>query len=935
MGILNFFQTKNSSEYLDNNKSKKKRVKPKQKIGKREVDNGFGKIRVTPLEDAFQLASLLEINLFDRPIGAYVLKKGEDSFTIQFGFECLGVHSTLKDEEIDPIFDAIESGLKDLPFDERLTIHLGSFTTDAERQAELETVVETAPNPELQYLVLSEKARIRQLTRQGIRKPKFLRLYGTYTIEPETVGTTDNIEKALAFIEKSWKKFTGEIHELRFFRVEKLLYASFIDGFQRWEQLLANKMGLEIRPFTAQEMWSHLWSRFNDTPPPPIPQLLVLDENGLRENQYSDVHPTTLLMESESSVPVADRRWTHIKNKYIGALTFQDKPGGWTDKYAQMSYLWKVLARDEVYDTEIYCQLMRANDGLVKSNMQRITKQSTVSAELATEKSSVDVGSLLKIEDAVAAQAELYRGAVGIHTAVVFLVYRPSREKLDEACRHLQSLFLRPAWVIRETEYPWKIWLQTFPICWERLMTTPFNRRRLYLNSEVVGLMPLVRTRSGDKTGFELIAGEGGTPVFIDLYDRHKNLGLFGTTRSGKSVMAAGILTQALARGMPVVAMDYPKPDGSSTFTDYTRFMGEDGAYFDIGKESSNLFELPDLSSLSPQLQKERFEDYKDFLTSALMAMAIGGKRTSGMRDTAILDTVRSILTLALDAFFSDWQIRDRYATAFTHGFGSQEWQQMPTLNDFLSYCSTERLRLDSLAGDIPAALQLIKLRLRFWLTSRVGRAIALPSTFRSNARLLVFALRNLSNDEDAAILSLSAYSAALRRALASKASIFFIDESPILFEYDSIAALVGRLCANGAKSGIRVILSAQDPDTIATSPSGAKIFQNLSTRLIGRIQPTAADSFVNILKYPPEIIYKNSTESFFPRRSGMYSQWLLDDNGIYTYCRYYPSAELLAAVANNPEEQAARAIAFQKYSDKFIAIQEFSKQLVALSKSA
>jgi hypothetical protein len=51
-----------------------------------------------------------------------------------------------------------------------------------------------------------------------------------------------------------------------------------------------------------------------------------------------------------------------------------------------------------------------------------------------------------------------------------------------------------------------------------------------------------------------------------------------------------------------------------------------------------------------------------------------------------------------------------------------------------------------------------------------------------------IFALRNLSNDEDAAILSLSAYSAALRRALASPASIFFIDESPILFEFDAIA---------------------------------------------------------------------------------------------------------------------------------------------------
>ncbi len=52
-----------------------------------------------------------------------------------------------------------------------------------------------------------------------------------------------------------------------------------------------------------------------------------------------------------------------------------------------------------------------------------------------------------------------------------------------------------------------------------------------------------------------------GTPVFLDLYNQHKNLRLFATTRAGKSVLASGILTQALAHGMPVVAMDYPKPE--------------------------------------------------------------------------------------------------------------------------------------------------------------------------------------------------------------------------------------------------------------------------------------------------------------------------------------------------------------------------------------
>ncbi|PMB27572.1 hypothetical protein [Fischerella thermalis] len=900
------------------------------KQGKRVVENGERKVRLSPLEDAFSLVSMLQLNLQERSVGAYLLRKGMNNYLINFGFECKGIHNSLRNEQISPVFDAIEAGLKDLPQGERLTIHLSSFTDDRERQQQLKSLIKQAPNEELQYLLMGDRSRVSQLTQQGIRKPKQLRLYCSYTLEGQTQGTTDVIEKLIAKLERTWKSFTGQLSEIQFTQIERLLYTSFTDGFQLWEQLLSNKMGLDIRPLSASELWEILWQRFNDTPPRPVPQLLVLDEDGLREEVYSEVHPTSLLMESSSSIPVADRRWVHIKGKYIGALTFVDKPGGWTDKEHQLRYLWEVLSRERIYDTEIYTQLTRANDALVKTNMQRLTKQSQTASQIAAEGNSIDVKATLNIKKSVAAQEELYEGAVPIHTAVVFLVHRSSREQLDEACRYLESCFLRPAWVVRETEYPWRVWLQTFPITWERLMAVPYNRRLVYLSSEIPGLMPLVRTKSGDDTGFELIASEGGTPVFVDLYTQHKNLGLFGTTRSGKSVAAAGILTHALAHGMPVVAMDYPKPDGSSTFTDYTQFMGSDGAYFDIGKESSNLFELPNLSNLDPKLQQERFEDYKDFLQTALLAMIVGSKRGEGVQEKIATDTVRSILALAIKAFFSDDQIRDRYAAAFTCGFGSPEWEAIPTLVDFLSYCSYERLRLEANSSDVKVALEQVKLRLRFWLESRVGKAISRPSTFNSDARLLIFALRNLSNDEDAAILSLSAYSAALRRALAAPASVFFIDESPILFEYDSIAALVGRLCANGAKAGIRVIISAQDPDTIAQSPSGAKIFQNLTTRLIGRIQPSAIDSFVQILKYPKEIISRNATESFFPKKESVYSQWLLDDNGIFTFCRYYPAFNLLAVVANNPYEQHQRTAALSRYPDKFIALTELSKQLIA-----
>jgi hypothetical protein len=364
--------------------------------------------------------------------------------------------------------------------------------------------------------------------------------------------------------------------------------------------------------------------------------------------------------------------------------------------------------------------------------------------------------------------------------------------------------------------------------------------------------------------------------------------------------LVSGILTQALAHGIPVVALDFPKPDGSSTFTDYTEFMEGNGAYFDISKQSNNLFEQPDLRSLSPEEQRDRLLDYTGFLESALMTMVLG----SSTENQLLSQTVRSLINLALSAFFADVGIQERYKQAIAGGFGSQAWQKTPTLKDFLYFCSPEHLQLDSLSGRVDDALSQIQLRLRFWLSSRVGQSISAPSSFPTDAQLLVFALRNLSDNEDAAVLSLSAYSAALRRALSSPASIFFIDEAPIL--------------------------SAQDPDTIAKSKAASKILQNLSTRLIGRIQPVAVDSFVSILKYPRDIISRNATESFFPRKEGIYSQWLLDDNGIYTFCRYYPGFEQLAVVANNPNEQTARQKAMLQHRDKYEAISVFARQLIA-----
>ena len=447
--------------------------------------------------------------------------------------------------------------------------------------------------------------------------------------------------------------------------------------------------------------------------------------------------------------------------------------------------------------------------------MQRLLKQSNVVATMAQSKMDIDVGAQVRTRRTVQAQEKLYEGAMPVRIGVLFLVHRDTVTQLDEACTALSECFQLPAVVVREVEITWQLWLQTLFTSWDKVLGAPFKRQLTYLTNEAPGFIPLTLTRPGSSKGFELIADEGGTPVRIDFVQEHRNMAVFGTTRSGKSVLVSGMLSQFLAEGYPIVALDYPKPDGTSTFSDYAAFLKPRAAYFDIGKESNNLLEQPDLRHLPDEQQKERFEDYKSFLESAIVTMVL----PSAQEDAMLEQTVRSLVGRALTAFFKDKGIQERYTQALDGGFGSDAWKQTPTLSDFMEFCTIEALDIEEASGLIRNAQAQIQLQLDYWLNSRIGKAIGRPSSFPTDSQLLVFALRNLSNENEAAILSLSAYSAALRRALESPKSIFFIDESPILFAYRTISRLIGRLCANGAKAGIRVFLSAQGTFKLKSMP--------------------------------------------------------------------------------------------------------------------
>ncbi|WP_416671437.1 hypothetical protein [Egbenema bharatensis] len=876
-----------------------------------------------PFEDETHLECICKLNIRGRNIGAYLLKRGQQ-FSFVFGFKAPGIHTLFSREQAEATLNQIEAGLKGFRPGDRLRIHFRSFADDGERQQELEQLVNATDCLETQFLLLAQQRSTRSLTESSERQMKQLYLFATYTIEPGKEMSSDHLERVLAWMIAQYEALKGMKERKEHEQYQQMLKHAFSYGYFHWEQLINSRMGLQASAMTAEELWGYLWQQFNTHSPPPLPQCLVLQENQgklcLEEEIRDDGHAVSVLLRGEQGRPAhpkADRQWVRVRSQFVGALALESKPTGFASPEHQLYYLWQALAN--VPDCEVVCELAAADRMMTRITLQRLTRQNITATYRATEFKNVDVASQVRAKRGIEAQEKIFEGAMPIWVSVLALVHRTDPESLNESCQKISHAFPQGEF-IRETEVAWLLWLKSLPIVEGWLLGD--NRKQLYLTNEAPALMPLACSRAVDTQGLELITRQGNMPLLIDFVHKHRGILIFGETRSGKSVLASDIFVWAIAHGMNVISLDYPKPDGTTTYTDLVKFFGEQGAYFDIGSERNNLFQIPDLRHLPLQQQEERLEDYKEFLVKALNTMVMG-TQTEGQ----LGKRVHTMLWQALAVFFADSQIQKRYQVAFEHGLGSKAWRKMPTLMDFVETVRGLDLGVDSeLAREATAT---ILLELQGWLTSRVGKAISQPSTIRADARFTVFALRNVGDNIEAAVLALSAQSMAFRKALEVTDSLLAIDESPILFKYNGIAQIIGQVCANGAKAGIRPLIIGQDPDTIANSIAGSQILQNLNTRLIGAIQPNALASYERFFGYNPAVLLPNTNESFRTNPSQLCSHWLVDADARLVQCRHHPAPELLAAVANNQKEQRARHRVLAQHPNKFAGYKAFADEYV------
>ena len=922
-------------------KNSQTRIKLKPVI----VQSRKGKIhRFMPFQNETDLTCLVEIEKDGRKISGLLLTNEKGTkYQIVFGFKTQGLHDLLFKSEVAETASSIEEGMKDLMPGEKMTFYLGCHSEDDEKQEELDRMADNCNLKPISVLIRNEQVRVRELTRKGSRQIWDSAIFCTWTADNEgQQASRDFISKMVDGITNLVNGLAGtkQYHEEQFYI--RILRKAFDEGFIPWEILLNTKMGLEISPMNTEDTWKWLWKRFNKGVAPKVPQVLTLEETDrgfkIYEKRATEKHSITVLIKGDKGLSACpehhqsnDKVYIPGKNQVCGVLTMDEAPGGWANAREQLRFIWKTLSNSYVHDTEAWVEVSVGNNFIISDNLEKQAKQSkTASTRAVTKGQGRDIGAEIKQEESFDAQKRLYQGAKALNCGVAFLVYRTNSEDLQKSCNMLSQAFGN-AKVIRERNIAWEIWLQTLPITMKWLLNSgiSLSERRLTLDTETVaGVLPLTIPRDIDSKGVEFISARGGKPLFVDLVDDQISRALIvGESGSGKSVLAWRFALQALAKNIPVVGIDISS-GGNSTFKTAIEILGDCAGYFDLSKGASNLMEPPDLRNFDKKEKERRLEFWKEFVRKALTVIAMGK-----IDHPHLTQRVDSIILKMLDFYLKDPEIIDRYNAGFEKGWKSDEWQQMPTLHDLLRFCSRERLNLRSYEELDRMAISQINNQVEALLASRIGKAIGRPSTFSPEPAIKFFALSGLTNEQDSYLMAINAHMACIRNALSHPRSLFIGDELSVILKKPGFANLIGELAATGRKEGIGLLLISQDFDAICNCPAGAQIMQNLVCRITGRITNAGVASAQRYLNYDPSIVAKNATDAFEPRKSDLYSCWLIEKGGRFWQTRFYPGEMLLGSVANNQAEKEARERIMAKYpktmKGQLMGLKDFSFEYI------
>lgn len=895
-----------------------------------------------PITSDSDLVVPVQFDINNESVGCYLLKN-HDEWSVVFSWNATGADPSVSYYEAQQIERDADFGLRAIPLNTYLTFDYKSFRDDTEEQDYLKNLKKNTTGKLEGALITSQKKNVRKLHDKGLRQTQTLHIHLQQPLDQRrgqdfwdlVWNKIENFSLSLA------SKDTREKTKLK--RLRTSLLRAYADGYLVYQRLLEDSFTQGLVPLSAHEMFERDYLETHESFPEDLelPQLLVLDEDGLHTKiADSTIHVNTYLFKGDQgfkAVPKIARQYIYLGSRgkdglYAGAIQIGkakafSHPNG--EALGQLHFLAETMQRSQSYDYRIITQVGATNKAVQQFILERQTREDASMANWQSKGGKdVAVNSEMRIEDSVKARRSIHEGKKIVTTATAVWLYRKNPHELSQHLGAIETT-IKACLSERCWEKTYEFWCQSQPWSSARLFMKPYKRIVPYQTDEATALLPLVKPPSLDQHGIHFLSRYFWTPIFVDLFSKLGHLAIFATTRAGKSVLLADIIINFFIRGFPVVAFDFPKPnDGTSTFTDLVKtlsMLGSSAAYYNTRTEHFNVINLPSYDHLDETKRKMRIEYLVSFHIRAIMLIVLGD-----LNEPLLKKRVKSLVTLSYRAFQSDPSIIERYAKANASKIGEFDYQNVPTLWTYLDFAADwfkdYRQRCQEKEGHVSTidnnAISLILQELRSTLEGEYGDAIAKPTTFDPNVKFLVFALTNLDDPTEAAIMALSAYSALITRCFSANDSAFIIDETPILFEFEAISQIIGRLCANGLKFGCRVVISGQTADAITESKAGSKIMQTITTQMVGKIVKKGVPSFTKI-GFREDLV--NRYLSRDPNPKTRMSEWLIMRNNVLVETRYKPSDLLLALVANNQDEQAARTRIMSQYDDPLQGILAFA----------
>lgn len=897
--------------------------------------------KVTLTHNPFQKESThhgnLRVSFSGQDFVSYLRCNEHQEWSASTPFYLLGLHPQQSEADIINYSRSISNALKDIPKGESICLVFGCRSKCDLRKAQLSQSIDLK-FPIISTMLESEKLKTEEITRKGIRQEWHHYVLVSWSQKNQELRTnTDTISVFINFFKSFADKYFA-----RYFRnwlgtekaYQRQIYLKlardlFNNSYLPWKIRLESKGKLVTSSLNHLQAYNLLASRFNSrqnlTDESKIPQKInVTDVTGkarfrvITNAPHSSKNILSKIIEGEdgiSNCPSHDGRRDRLrlKNDLVAVLKLETPP----DKIPygeQLYWVWERMKDPSVHDTDIFLEISPGDIEQSRTNLRRLVRQSTYANKYAAQTGNVmDVDASELSDEAIEAQKRLKLGAQPLLVSFTVHVYRQKEIELDIACQRLVELFA-PAKLVREDKVCWRRWLETLPINNSRIQnsTHVFSEPRLTLDTESIrSLLPLLRPRDIHSKGVEFINIEGGYPIYVDLVGQYQRAIITGTTGSGKTVMAFAHIKQALTQeDTACVGFDMSN-EGEGTLKPIVEMLGERGAYINLVEQSYNILQPPDLRQHDPITRKRRFKVWLESRKKIIISFALGAYPKGKINP----DTISSIATLALNAFITDEEIVRRYNAALEKGWKSPEWQNMPVLEDFLFFCTKDKLDLPEFGLEQSEALDTIVTSIRSKMVDpNIGECISKPTSVSPHARLQFFGLSGLSDDNNAYILSLVAQGACLNASLEFQKSLVIIDECPALFDKPGFTEQVGMQFSLGRKEGVSVILIGQNLEAITQCKNSSQIIRNNNFHFIGRITSEAIPHYAKTLNIPHKQLRTNAGDSFGIDKNLGCSHWKIVYGDNCWDTSYYAGKIELAGLANSRDEKKAREAFFAKH---------------------